>query len=79
MEITDRVAFNALQAAGHLPQEIQTWLRKRQQAGLRDRFAMNVLQGLLACALDYEGANGRKARCSMAYKYADNMLEERAK
>lgn len=72
MEITNRQAYEAMQAAGlGSSYEIQAWLRKKEQANLRDQFAM--------AALTTSRFGVYADRAKVAYIMADAMLEARVK
>lgn len=55
---------------------IHTPLHPRE---LRDEFAMQALNGIMACFHEFKGAGDKASRCRLAYAYADAMLEARAK
>jgi hypothetical protein len=81
MEITNRAAFQALKEAGlGSDAEITVWMNARQQATLRDQFAMSALQGLLADPIAVgEEESATAIHAAEAYHYADAMLAERVK
>jgi len=51
---------------------------EQREEGLRDRFAMAALTGILACFRDYRGSSTTEGRAVLAYQYADAMMKARA-
>jgi hypothetical protein len=69
-------AFPAKRIAGRQPMGGDV-VEHHPGMDLRDWFASQALQGIIACVRDHTGATDVKARCAKAFEYADAMMAAR--
>lgn len=56
---------------------VEAFNRKHNKLGVRDRFALGALQGLLASDTRPKDANPEDELVDLAYRYADAMMRRR--